>query len=177
MFKLFDSTFDKALRPFVLWCVYLATLTGVIELARRHQILDYIYSVDNTKLTVVIGLIFVWKLFEFGWNVYLLADDAKIGERLNQIKSSSDSGWLWSDLVVSIGMVGTVIGFIAMLASFENIDFSNTSSVQEMITRLSYGMSTALTTTLVGLIASVFMKVQYFKLDELIKSNEDKLSL
>ncbi len=64
-----------------------------------------------------------------------------------------------------------------MLSSFENIDFSNTQSIQEMITKLSYGMSTALTTTLVGLISSVLLKIQYHKLEEVVTQHEKRLQL
>lgn len=177
MLKIFDSALDKAYRPFVLWCVYLAGLAGAVEVARQFKVLDYIYEVDNTKLTVIIALVFLWKTLDCGRSMYSLADSADLKSRIEKTKATADSGWLWSDLVVSIGMVGTVIGFIVMLSSFENIDFEDTKSIQEMITKLGYGMSTALSTTLVGLIASVFLKVQYFKLDELVKRNEEKLSL
>ena len=177
MLKIFNNALDKAYRPFVLWCVYFASVAAVLEVARQHKILHHIYEVDNTKLTVFIALIFVWKTFDCGRSLYSLADLAARESTIDKTRKIANSGWLWSDLVVSIGMVGTVIGFIVMLSSFENINFEDTKSIQEMITKLSYGMSTALSTTLVGLVASVFLKVQYFKLDELIKNNEEKLSL
>ena len=177
MLSIFNSALDKAYRPFVFWCVYLSGMAGVLEVARQYSVLDYIYEVDNTRLTVLIAMIFAWKTLSCGRCMYSLADSSELKDRIEKTKSSADSGWLWSDLVISIGMVGTVIGFIVMLSSFENIDFEDTKSIQEMITKLSYGMSTALSTTLVGLVASVLLKIQYFKLDELVKRNEEKLSL
>jgi biopolymer transport protein ExbB/TolQ len=60
-----------------------------------------------------------------------------------------------------VGMVGTVIGFMLMLgSSFAEIDPSNVDSMKRVITDMASGMSTALLTTLCGLVASLFVKVQ-----------------
>ena len=61
-------------------------------------------------------------------------------------------------------MIGTVIGFIAMLGGFINLDIENIETIQDLITELGSGMSTALYTTLTGLISSVLLKIQCFNL-------------
>jgi len=62
---------------------------------------------------------------------------------------------------MTVGMVGTVIGFMLMLgSSFAEIDPSNVDSMKRVITDMASGMSTALLTTLCGLVASLFVKVQ-----------------
>jgi len=62
---------------------------------------------------------------------------------------------------MTVGMVGTVIGFMLMLgSSFAEIDPSNVDSMKRVITDMAAGMSTALLTTLCGLIGSLFVKVQ-----------------
>ena len=92
-------------------------------------------------------------------------------------KSAIEKGWLWSDIVLSLGMIGTVIGFMVMLAGFIDVDFSDFDSVQSLITKLSAGMSTSLSTTLVGLISSVILKLQFFNLESLVNSKEDEKKL
>ena len=68
-----------------------------------------------------------------------------------------------SDLCLTIGMIGTVAGFIYMLSSsFASIDVSNVSSLQGVLSHMSAGMATALYTTAAGLISSAFLKLQYF---------------
>jgi len=58
-------------------------------------------------------------------------------------------------------MVGTVTGFLYMLGTaFENIDVSNTQTLQDALSNMAIGMSTALYTTLTGLIASIIIKIQ-----------------
>ena len=88
-----------------------------------------------------------------------------------------ESGWLWSDIVLSLGMIGTVIGFMMMLTGFVGIDFSDFDSVQALITKLSAGMATSLSTTLVGLIASVLLKLQFFGLERIVEKRKNKRNI
>ena len=54
-----------------------------------------------------------------------------------------------------------------MLAgAFGNLNVANVSSVQTALASMAVGMSTALYTTLTGLITSTILKVQYFRLDQ-----------
>jgi biopolymer transport protein ExbB/TolQ len=84
-----------------------------------------------------------------------------------------ERGWLWSDVVLSLGMIGTVVGFMVMLSGFAGADFSNVENTQGLIAKLSYGMSTALATTLVGLISSVLLKLQFFMLEAIIRKEDE----
>ena len=69
--------------------------------------------------------------------------------------------WFSSETMVTLGLIGTVAGFLLMLSSaFDNLDVKNVENVQEVITDMSLGMSTALCTTLVGLVCSVLTKIQ-----------------
>ena len=69
--------------------------------------------------------------------------------------------WFASDAVLSIGMVGTLFGFLMVLGqSFTDIDTSSVESMTDSIGILATGMSTALVTSLVGLIASLWLKLQ-----------------
>lgn len=69
--------------------------------------------------------------------------------------------WYTSDMVLSLGMIGTLVGFLIVLGqAFLDIDPSNIESMKTAIVVLAKGMSTALVTTLTGLIVSVWMKLQ-----------------
>jgi hypothetical protein len=82
-------------------------------------------------------------------------------------------GWFVSELCLSLGMIGTVVGFIQMLSGFAILDGVGTKSIQNLIVNMSYGMSTALYTTLVGLIFGNIIKLQCFKMD-LSKQEKDE---
>ena len=69
--------------------------------------------------------------------------------------------WFVSDAVLSLGMVGTLFGFLMVLGqSLADIDTASTESMTQAISLLASGMSTALVTSLVGLIASLWLKLQ-----------------
>ena len=82
---------------------------------------------------------------------------------INEAYAKADTGWFVSDICLTLGMIGTVAGFIYMLSSsFANIDVSNVSSLQGVLSHMSAGMATALYTTAAGLVSSAFLKLQYF---------------
>jgi len=67
---------------------------------------------------------------------------------------------------MSLGMIGTVTGFIFMLvATFNNLDPSNIESMKDAISNMATGMSTALLTTLAGLLGSLAIKLQLVNQD------------
>lgn len=79
----------------------------------------------------------------------------------------TDVHWFISDAVLSIGMVGTLFGFLLVLGqSFSDIDTSDMDSMTNAIGTLASGMSTALVTSLVGLISSLWLKLQLVVLGE-----------
>ena len=63
--------------------------------------------------------------------------------------------------MITLGMIGTVAGFLIMLnTAFSGLDVNDIRNVHEAISDMAIGMSTALVTTLVGLICSTLIKVQ-----------------
>ena len=75
-------------------------------------------------------------------------------------------GWFISESCLALGMVGTVTGFLIMLGTaFANVDVSNAVTLQQALSDMATGMSTALWTTLVGLVCSLIIKVQLVNLE------------
>ena len=69
--------------------------------------------------------------------------------------------WFTSEVVISLGMIGTVVGFIFMLyAAFSELTVDDPVKLQQSMMLMAKGMGTALLTTLVGLISSVLIKCQ-----------------
>ena len=72
-----------------------------------------------------------------------------------------DNGFFISDLLLKLGIIGTVIGFIIMLSSLSAIDEMNLSKMNNLLLSMSAGMKVALYTTLSGLIGSILLSIQY----------------
>ena len=73
----------------------------------------------------------------------------------------ADTGFFVSDLLLKLGIIGTVIGFIIMLSSLSAIDEMNLSKMNNLLLSMSTGMKVALYTTLTGLIGSILLSIQY----------------
>ena len=69
-------------------------------------------------------------------------------------------GWFAADSVLKIGLLGTIIGFILMLAPIGELTSFDATSLQSALAAMSAGMAVALYTTLTGLIANILLRFQ-----------------
>ena len=77
-------------------------------------------------------------------------------------------GWFFSEQCLTLGMIGTVWGFVSMLPGFGLVNVGDSGSIQNLLKSLGGGMATALYTTLVGLICGMLLKMQYFNISHAI---------
>ena len=131
------------------WFVFNAGLLGLILGQYQFNLLNLLYEADSTFLTFFILAITLGTSTALGFHSKSAGD------------SENNMFWFVSDAALSIGMVGTLFGFLLVLGSaFTEIDTSSTESMTAAIGILAAGMSTALVTSLVGLIASLWLKLQ-----------------
>jgi MotA/TolQ/ExbB proton channel family len=81
------------------------------------------------------------------------------------LRSGHELGWFVADLLLSLGLLGTVIGFILMLGPISDLDTSDQGAMRTALAAMSGGMAVALYTTLTGLIGGMLLKIQGFLLD------------
>ena len=81
------------------------------------------------------------------------------------LAQNHEFGWLVADLMIKLGLLGTVIGFIYMLGAVATIDNADITTIQNMLVDMSAGMRIALYTTLTGLLAGMLLGIQYHFLD------------
>jgi len=140
------------------WLIFCLTLLGVGTLV-YFDIHEQIYDADITKLSFLIMSIFFITSIWIGNKTYKL-------EKFDEYDQDTSVGWFIAESCLALGMVGTVTGFLLMLGTaFSNIDVSNSASLQKALEFMAVGMSTALYTTLVGLICSLIIKVQLVNLE------------
>ena len=135
------------------WLIFCLTLIGFGTLY-YFNMHSQLYYADVTKLSFLIIIIFVFTSVWIGRKTYDFEKTSVIDEKI-------DVGWFIAESCLALGMVGTVTGFLYMLGTaFENIDITNATTLQDALASMAKGMSTALYTTLTGLIASLIIKVQ-----------------
>lgn len=83
-----------------------------------------------------------------------------------QLRGSNNFGSFASDTLMKLGLLGTIVGFIMMLAPIAGLDTDNRTALRSSMTLMSDGMAVAMYTTLAGLVGSILIKIQYYMLEE-----------
>ena len=129
------------------WLIFCLTiLAGGIAI--YFDIHKELYKADQTKISFLILTIFILTSIWIGVVT-------KLQDRTVEL------GWFIAEACLALGMIGTVTGFLLMLnGAFTQIDLSNPNTIQNSLVNMALGMSTALYTTLTGLICSLALKIQ-----------------
>tara|TARA_B100001115_G_C15589933_1_gene282131 strand:- start:116 stop:574 length:459 start_codon:yes stop_codon:yes gene_type:complete len=135
------------------WLLITLTVVG-LSIAAYFNFIQFLYAHDLTKLSVAILALFAATSSVIGYKLWKERD-------VKKKKYGYDVEWFVSEMMISLGMIGTVIGFIYMLYSvFSSLNIADTLAVQQSLGKMAQGMGTALLTTLVGLVSSVLIKSQ-----------------
>ena len=140
------------------WLIFCITILG-LGTCLYFDMHKNLYEADVTRLSFLILSIFGCTSIWIGYLTY------KVGV-LQDYNQRSEVGWFISESCLALGMVGTVTGFLIMLGTaFANVDVTNAVTLQQALSDMAVGMSTALWTTLVGLVCSLIIKVQLVNLE------------
>ena len=71
-------------------------------------------------------------------------------------------GFFIAETMLRLGLLGTVIGFIFMLAPLAEVQAIDVGQMREILASMSDGMAVALYTTLCGLIGGILLKLEYY---------------
>ena len=82
-----------------------------------------------------------------------------------RLRGAHEFGWFYIDLMLKVGFLGTLVGFILMLSSVAETGALDAGTMQKVLTQMSVGMSTALYTTLASLVAGILLSIPYYLLD------------
>jgi hypothetical protein len=84
----------------------------------------------------------------------------------DDLRGPNQLGSYAGDALMKLGLLGTIIGFIMMLAPIAGLDAADRASVKTSMGLMSDGMAVAMYTTLTGLIGSILVQTQYYMLDK-----------
>ena len=149
---------DKVNSLLLRWWFLLCTQVALGTVAYHFNFFHHLYREYTTRIGFfILGILILTSLW--------------VGKKVHSLKFKWDgpqdaidklsSGWFIAESCLVLGLIGTVTGFILMLGTaFTELDVTNITSVQNALIKMSLGMSTALYTTLVGLISSLVIKIQ-----------------
>ncbi len=87
---------------------------------------------------------------------------ARLVERIHR---GHTSGWFFSDILMRLGLIGTVIGFVLMLSTVYQLKDNDIQALQQLLGTMGSGMQVALYTTLSGLGTAMLVSLQCQWLD------------
>jgi len=114
------------------------------------------YLLDNDRTYLSIVIIAVWLVVSgaVGWFTW-------------RKEEKPEFLWFCTESCMTVGMIGTVTGFILMLStSLATLDPNDVENMRSAIANMAVGMSTALLTTLAGLMATLMLRIQLVVTDE-----------
>src|SRR5262245_51028160 len=83
----------------------------------------------------------------------------------DRLRGSNGFGAFVSDTLMKLGLLGTIVGFIIMLAPIASLDAADKAAMKSSMGLMSDGMAVAMYTTLAGLVGSILVRIQYYMLD------------
>lgn len=90
-----------------------------------------------------------------------------------KLKNPHDLGWFFADIMIKLGLLGTIVGFVLMLGSVVNVTDFDVNTMQSILKQMSSGMGVALYTTFAGLVCSMLTAAQFHLLDQAASSMVD----
>lgn len=157
---------DRSYLSYVILVSYaLATahwLYVAFRLAAEKSALDSIESgaVAEVRADTAVGMFFSY--------VNDSPRDARAGllqALTDRIHNRHALGHFAADLLLKLGLLGTIIGFILMLLPVADMTEFHPSLMQKLLGEMSQGMAVALYTTLSGLVTSTLLQLQYQVID------------
>lgn len=121
-------------------------------------------TADVTKISFIIYVLFLAFTVRVGIYNYKFCKCKDVSYNvLDKFASGQEISWFVSDILLTLGMLGTILGYIYMIeVGFTAMDPSNMASMHAALKSMALGWGTALYTTASGLICSLLLKLQLF---------------
>lgn len=106
------------------------------------------------------------------WRAAFAAEHRRSAEVATQLLGERTHGphetaWWFAAATIKLGLLGTVVGFIVMATQIGDMPSFDIDQVQNLLKKMTQGMAIALYTTLVGLIANLWLGLQLMLMDRL----------
>ena len=148
--------------PFLRWLLIMVPLTVLAIFAHYFNFYQAIYEADKSWISF--GVLGIFTLSSV-W----------VGYKTKQLSlKGTQFLWMVSDMCLTLGMIGTIVGFLMMLQGGFTIAQGDAQGIQSLLARFSVGLGTALYTTLMGLICSMLLKLQLFNLGHALGQIKDE---
>jgi len=143
---------------FFRWWLFICLLSIGAYFGIYFDIFSTIFNTDKTYLSSVILLLFTGSTLLTGYRTWLF----------NYRKTYTDTkvGWFCGEVMFALGMIGTLIGFVLVFGdALAHIDLEDQANKAKIIADMGIGISTAIYTTLAGLVCTILLWIQLINLE------------
>lgn len=151
------------------WWLLFSVLCIVMFVLINTSVLSSVWAVDWTKISYLIYTVFFIFTVRTGLMAYRMSDKGEFfyQDDYNDFCRKNKVSWFVADQLLTLGMIGTVLGFIYLLSGvFTGISALSPSEIQSILSKMTSGMSVALYTTASGLICSLLLKIQLIDFEQ-----------
>ena len=152
---------------FFRWWLFVCILSIGAYFGIHFDVFSTIFNTDKTYLSSVILLLFTGSTLLTGYRTWLF----------NYRKTYTDTkvGWFCGEVMFALGMIGTLIGFVLVFGdALAHIDLEDQANKAKIIADMGIGISTAIYTTLAGLVGTVLLWIQLVNLEYGIDHYEEE---
>lgn len=140
-------------RLFLQWALFVSLVAIFAFIVMFLGWSGYVFKGDSTHITLVTLGVFVYTTAWCGrlaWRLSNGEDPALIGHSLA-------SGWFASSVCVTLGLLGTVIGYYLMM---QNATGTGDDAAEQLVYQIRSGMGTVLINTVVGGLCGLLIEIQ-----------------
>jgi hypothetical protein len=149
-------------KRFIFWWVSVLLVGTSIFWANYFGLVNTIWTSDTTKITSIILVLYTFTNVALGWLAWKASDPIFMSVKRNILEKITDYSWFMSEMLMALGMFGTVVGLIHMLETSSISNVQDTNAVQGMLSGMWKAMGLALYTNAVGLLFSIILKFQVY---------------
>ena len=146
---------------FLKWALFASLISIGAFIASRLGWFGYVQNGDPTHITFITLGVFVLTTAWLGRVCW------KFGAGDYQSAAHGlDSGWFASSVCVSLGLIGTVIGYFMMM---QGVTGEGEEAAKELVHQIRIGMGTVLINTIVGGICGLLIELQSHFIGQAVK--------
>jgi hypothetical protein len=154
------------------WCIFCASVfvlfyLGFVGFLRR------LWEVDQTHIATFTLSFYIINSMFIGWITSKLTSLLPTTDQYKRLRTYLQPLWLSSEILMGLGMVGTLIGFILTLSSIGALNIGDMAQTKQAIIGAAGGMSTTVLCTLAGLSCSLLTKLQLSNLGVSLENDDE----
>ena len=157
------------------WWVIACALTVAAAIIQYKGLFSALWFADPSGLSFVTISIFFMLTIATGILTKRLSGSQPGTPVFDENIAYLQALWYASELLMALGMMGTLIGFIKMLGpALAGLDPANLVAAKSSILGMASGMSISVMNTLVGLVASQLIKLQLVNIEVSLPDQDDE---